>query len=741
MSEFTPYEVSAWQIGMAPHTYIAWNGIEYSDLASLSVGFSPGAALNQDEIRGRFSTHLQRFIAQTRNEISRTRLAARFEGGDRFAGFRALNGGIQLLSWSASADYSFLEQSPHLLKALSLFLHGEEQLSARMLFALTSFGATLDEKSVLYSLAHAWVWNLFETAVLAHNAGDDVRALRYLRLLDVAAATLGERLTALGVKAQDPLHESEPVTPYPHFRFLGQLPEFRKDQERRATVLRAPITEERLKTIADQRERVALLITYLDDAKLDKAVFCGWPGGCHGESIVTDALVQEGSAALPALLEASRSDPRLTRYYWMGRPFWHQRHIGTVQEVARQTIKRIQGAAMADIQRDGSRWVDAKPSQGEMDKYSAPSRIDKQLLVLADDSLDLRRWAEASVEINRGSPMKLTAPLQQSSAPMLTSEQREKAGRLIERRIREGFIGSATARDEHFALTHATSMTVEFCRLNNGKCADLVAAIGEWVAANFQSFNEQRYRSLREQSLREIVQLLPLARAEDNSKFFKAYGEIVRRATPDDLSFDLVLFLSPLWSQPGWHGQLEARKELFEVPTSPWAELLGARGGQYLTSEIYFTPLLNTAEFQQFLSRALFDSRELGRLSLKGPTTIFLGIKTPGSGGRWGSYLEGQDPALLAAVEKSAPAGLAYSVGDYVAYRLSEIPGMPAFSLHWSEVQKSDAKRAGLELLRSKLGKIRFARRKGAVLLPSDTPFPPADRWSDRFVGKHVLLN
>ncbi len=108
----------------------------------------------------------------------------------------------------------------------------------------------------------------------------------------------------------------------PYIDFLGQLPEFLADHERRAREPRRPPTPP---SRADKKARIAARIADLDQVFAQQF---GQPGGVSlGESPIVQALIQEGDGAVEPLIDDLARDTRLTRAVHFHRDFFRSRTI------------------------------------------------------------------------------------------------------------------------------------------------------------------------------------------------------------------------------------------------------------------------------------------------------------------------------------------------------------------------------------------------------------------------------
>ena len=156
------------------------------------------------------------------------------------------------------------------------------------------------------TLANDWAWFQFDRAINAHLRGDDALALAGVRALVKIQAAIEAKAEEMGFAHPNSFDRNGKPSPY--VEFLGQLPEFLADQERRAIEPKASPAPQ---PGADRSARITALIRDLDQVKAGESIQFGWND--WSASPVVKSLIEEGEAAVDPLIEVMRHDNRLTR--------------------------------------------------------------------------------------------------------------------------------------------------------------------------------------------------------------------------------------------------------------------------------------------------------------------------------------------------------------------------------------------------------------------------------------------
>ncbi len=155
-----------------------------------------------------------------------------------------------------------------------------------------------------------------------------------------------------------------------------------------------------LATISKLRQdlRIEALIKRLDEIAVRQM---GQPGG--GFNLLGDpavqALIKEGAAAVPALLDAIENDQRLTRSVTFGRDFFPMRTILPVEWVATRCLSELWPSSGLEKQKPKADRVQRlRKIWTETSSMTEPERY---LRVLKDDSAGGQVWFEAAKSLTR----------------------------------------------------------------------------------------------------------------------------------------------------------------------------------------------------------------------------------------------------------------------------------------------------------------------------------------------------
>ncbi|MDR3621779.1 MAG: hypothetical protein P4L85_20670 [Paludisphaera borealis] len=238
------------------------------------------------------------------------------------------------------------------------------------------------------SLATDLAWYHFDRAVCAHMRGDDPLALADARALDALGKAVDAKAEAMGFV--------RPQGRDRHIEFLGQAPELLADQERRARERGEPPARGK-----NPEDKVAALIRKLDQVAVGQM---GQPGGVIlGESPIVKDLIAEGEAAVEPLIQAFRSDDRLTRSVGFGRDFHRNRMILRVDQAAYAALTGVLkstnfGPSSPEGSNVGgmSRKALADQIQSYWDKNKSVPLVERWYRTLADDEAGNAAWLAAA---------------------------------------------------------------------------------------------------------------------------------------------------------------------------------------------------------------------------------------------------------------------------------------------------------------------------------------------------------
>lgn len=201
------------------------------------------------------------------------------------------------------------------------------------------------------------------------------------------------------------------------------------DIERRSKLKKAQPDLEAIAKLEPEK-RIAALIGTLDEVDARQM---GQPGGIEwtGAAIIR-ALVREGEAAVPGLLDAIGNDKRLTRAVGFARDFSPRRTIGTVKTAATRALLTIWPSAQSFV--DEQQELKLGELRKQWEKVAGLSPPERWLLVLSDDSVKPTAWLAAALALT--STQDPRTPNVMAGEPLRKSQGRE-ISELLRRRTRQ----------------------------------------------------------------------------------------------------------------------------------------------------------------------------------------------------------------------------------------------------------------------------------------------------------------
>lgn len=243
-------------------------------------------------------------------------------------------------------------------------------------------------------LASDFAWFRFSRALSAHARGDDPSALADLRALDAFREAVDAKADELMLQGRKESPDGRKMGS-PYIEFLDQLPELLADQERRARERANPLPP------PAEGDQVTPLIRDLDQVTI---TFWSNPGGVYlGGSPVIQSLIAIGDDAVEPLIQAYRSDSRLSRAVVPSRSLIRDAWVLGVDRPARDAIvgilKTRRFFAPPPGQESGEpppKAVIADRMQAYWDKNKDIPLPERWYRTLADDQADVGDWLEAA---------------------------------------------------------------------------------------------------------------------------------------------------------------------------------------------------------------------------------------------------------------------------------------------------------------------------------------------------------
>ncbi len=461
-----------------------------------------------------------------------------------------------------------------------------------------------------------------------------------------------------------------------------------RDAKRRASHPKKPLDLAALST-KDEKTRFAELMEGLDDVAAKQ---WGQPGGLEWNSDPTiQAIVKEGQAIVPALIDAIDKDDRLTRSVSFGRDLFPMRSIHSAREAAQVCLYQVWPTSNSiGGKTPQERAVNLRKEWSVVAKLSEPERW---LAVLANDKSGSELWLQAGqaltmpTNVQRTGSFTYTGKFDATGVAMkgepLRAAHANEVNALFAKRVRAmSEFGEEHSSMAMFNLDKAMRMGHYFAKWD-GKAA---------------------LPTLKEISLRpnELKKFLTNSDDQINETISYSFGRVIsdRLAQHDESAVEDYAkvtasnnFLNetrgeiwrPLWSNP-----LDAK--LQKVGEAMFARVFKAMeesdkkvGSRYIYMLDNCTrcPIILSPGYRMAIAKQLDNSTVLGTVSAKNKQLQYTTI----GGGSGGFQLgQGTEGSTLAKQTDEL------RIGDYLAQSLQSWKDAPKFHMLWSEAEKQAAK-------------------------------------------------
>ncbi len=442
----------------------------------------------------------------------------------------------------------------------------------------------------------------------------------------------------------------------------------------------------------DPPRRRILYIEYLDEVQGSQLRHPAWAWPPYNQDPIYQAIVAEGSAIVPALIDTLENDSRYTRSISRGDKDFALRTIHSVRDVVRALLSRIWPSS--------ERWAAYDPSDMAQDLRKA-WKIDSRLTeperwanLLADDSAGRATWLDADLYLVspageiQFSPYNYQASRNWTGAikgeALRKSKGREIAD-LMDKRALDVVFATTRSTENPDAATDALLMAHCLARWGPSGYTDTLAKLihhaldlqfGQQpnvLVTSWESYGEVcADRLLRQDRPALADYLCGLARMESANAWI----------SPDALM--------PFWALPK-DPNVQAAAESFMA--SEKSHLLSS-DPRVVTKAVYGfawrytnSPLLSARAFRQTLVAGLFNESVTGQGWLWGQGPIRM-INYSFGGGPSGSVSVTGAPDL--------PPGerATISIGDVLAQIVAAIKGAPSFWMVWDPARRKAAKQA-----------------------------------------------
>ncbi len=476
------------------------------------------------------------------------------------------------------------------------------------------------------SLARDLAWYHFDRAICAHMRGDDRLALADVRALDALALAVDTRAEAMGFGRPD-----RPVPPgqqAPYIEFLGQLPEFRDDQERRARERASPPPAV---AGAGPRARVEKLVRSLDQVAVRQF---SQPGGVFlGQSPIVQELTALGDDAVEPLLRTLRFDDRLTRSVSFHRDFSRNRTIHPVDEAAYLAlvgILRTSNFVPPDLDQKGRGQLNREQLADRIWAYWQRNRdvpvTERWYRTLADDQAGAAAWLEAAGNIIQPDhvrtipasgplSMTVTAPLKPGTRPRMRGEPLRGKHEPTVAAIMAGRIETMlrTPEGQRFELMQPCQMATLLARWDPVAAVPTLRELSRICRERFAHAGASH--GWPTQNLAVCIASFALARdTAGDAGALREYAGWIRTVSPDWLEHHLLDVLEPLHRRLDDPDLAATAAWLFNNPQSPWVPLLGPPGSRNSSSVelLIRSPMMQVPAFRGMLLREFADRTLVG---------------------------------------------------------------------------------------------------------------------------------
>ena len=442
----------------------------------------------------------------------------------------------------------------------------------------------------------------------------------------------------------------------------------------------------------DKAARIAALIRALDQVSARQM---GQPGGISPDADpIVQGLVAQGDDAVQPLIDAVRTDPRLTRSVGFGRDFFQARSLVSVSGAAYAALVDILHTSefTASPPTWEGRAETAAALQAYWDKYHGFSVAERWYRTLADDGAAPKQWLEAAHEIIRPGNEELqggwvvTTP--HPGVPVLPHGESLRRGHtpsvsaLMARRVGEFVAISQTRGNDSRPIGDVENAT------------EIALYLAAWDPQAARSVLRDQFEAQQKINAFWIGKLdvrsdalkltsLTLARVQSGDPAaLHDYLHWLQGTPLQDLPvFSLSDILAPLWRSPDDPAVVRGAAFLFNDPASPWVPLIQERpGGLYGSAfeNLLESPLLGLAPFRQAVLTALADRTVIQSVTLGGPD-------------------QGADDQIIRhdvdPFRPAAPQAFPVRRCDLYAWHLSHLDGMPAFQYDLARCQEGRRRR------------------------------------------------
>jgi hypothetical protein len=565
------------------------------------------------------------------------------------------------------------------------------------------------------TMANDLAWYHFDRAVCAHMRGDDAVALADARILTSLRKAVEAKAEAMGFARPDRFGNPG-AEPAPYIDFLGQLPEFLADHERRARETKRPPTPP---AGADKATRIAGLIADLDQAFARQF---GQPGGVSlGESAIVQALIKEGDEAVGPLIDDLERDTRLTRAVHFHRDFHRSRTIMGAHEAAYTALSGLLKTSFFGVATTGgnltTRGLEGRKAVADdirayWEKNRGVELVERWYRTLADDVAAPAEWLQAAgnivqrenVSVVPGSTaftQTVTTQLAPGARPKLRGESLRgkkdpSVAELMAIRVKEIDPGDPVGRNSRnqFTISSANQMASMLAEWDINAALPVLKARVERCARAVQAGEKAGARVFGLEI--GIAGLTDLRTRAGDPEALGDYAAWVRTLTPYHYDFFPSGLFAPLWRNADDPAIAAAAADLFEDPKSPWnprARRADANVAEGHQRDLFTTPLLGLKAFRTMVVRALGDRTEVGTVEVdeKGRVIVIQGQSRTVRNSESTEVGVNSNPDGPKNPFKPGSQAMPLRMADVASEKLEGLDGMPRFKTHWPLERRDEA--------------------------------------------------
>lgn len=462
-----------------------------------------------------------------------------------------------------------------------------------------------------------WAWALFDQSVGAHMRGDVLVALAATRMLAKVQPQIEAEAARRGFQRQRYYDGARRNQEQPYLNFLDQLPVLLADLERRGREgERIPALTCGLTNFTTPAERIAALIQNLD---LVAARQWSQPGGVMlVQDPVVAALVQDGDAAVPALIDCLATDQRLTRSVNFGRDFMRQRNLIPASSAARAALQAI-------TQTD---FPTAAAWRAYWEKFKGMRLEERWFTILQDDKAGMAQWLDIASHLTRpnnvftipGTRFSSTTPAPSNAPPQMRGEwlrnkSQPSVSDLLTRRVLE----ISPTNWAGYDLNTAMEICLRLAAWDATSAGPVATQLAQRYLTLAHYSDAPSGRWSEQQLTPQFARLSGIRMQAKEPGAFTDYANWLKTSTPERFGSYLAEGLKPLLDYSSNAVLQTAAASLFSETNSAWGQLPWKGGSYFKPME---SGLVKLSAFRELLARELEVTNVCGTLEWSGAGLI-----------------------------------------------------------------------------------------------------------------------